>query len=126
MRKKRLSFRERMEEESNRRNGLYNLDQTLQDKIKLYEQATAGEKVCKYFSWKDFCVIFATTTYLWLFNYDDSEFGIFNECGMSYFYTEGDEKRQYFCLKCSQPEDLLKNASIDGKYLSELWEEMYI
>ena len=102
------------------------LAQVLQGKIKFYNQAASGEKICQIFSWKEFFKIFINTTFLWTFNYKNTEYAVSNEKKISYFYTEGNKNKQYFCLTYTTSEDLLNNANIGGMYLSQIWNQIYI
>ena len=124
MKMKRRDINDKLTEDIYKMNGINQLNQQLQEKFKLYDHSTSVDKLSNYFSWKEFCEIFTKTTLLWLFNYCNVEYALTHEKKFSYFYTEGNKYKSYFCLTCKKPEDVLENAYIEGKHIHEIWDQI--
>ena len=103
-------------------NGYYNLDYLSRSKWDKYIKASSGEKYSSYFSWDEFFYIFTKTTFIYYFYYEGREYSIGKEKS-SFSLTEENEG---IIETRRTPEELLNNAKINGKKLSEIYNDLLL
>jgi len=103
-------------------NGYYKLDYLTRSKWDKYIKASSGEKYSSYFSWDDFCSIFAKTTFVFYFFYEGREYSIGKENALFSLTEENNGVIE----TCRTPEELLNNAKINGKKLSEIYNDLLL
>ena len=103
-------------------NGYYKLDYLTRSKWDKYIKASSGEKYSSYFSWDEFCYIVTKTTFIYYFYYEDREYSIGKEKALFYLTEENNG----IIAAHRTPEELLNNAKINGRKLSEIYNDLLL
>lgn len=103
-------------------NGYYNLDYFTRLKWDKYIKASSGEEYSSYFSWDEFCYIFTKTTFIYYFCYEGREYSIGKEKAL---FSLTEENKGVIETRLT-PEELLNNAKINGKKLSEIYNDLLL
>ncbi len=109
-----------------RMNGYDKLPSSLQEKWIDYDfnQTLMGKKLCDFFTWDEYYILLRDLTMMYCFSYRDRMYVIMKDGGARgyqySFYSEDAE----FCLRAKTLDILLEFAAIDGKHISEIYDEL--
>lgn len=101
-------------------NGYDNLDSALQQKVDKYDKSKVGDRISLFFTWEDFCSVFINTTSIFYFSYKGVDYSVGKE-GKK-FLVVGNNETSIDAYE--SPEELLKNAKINGEKLSDIWNDL--
>ena len=79
-------------------------------------------KVSEFFTWQEFCEVFAESTLLHTFNYNGIIFSIVKHDEYSEFWIDGEDAKTYQTHNSAQ--SLLDNIRIRNKTLQEIWADL--
>jgi len=103
------------------------LSADLQQKLNLYSNSTNKNiKISDYFSWMEFKKIFSNTTLIFPLSYGKTSFELLNFGDKFVVTIDYYGATKDLILNYQSAEDLLNNASIDGKPLKDIWKDLTI